>query len=164
MSSERTTTLPLCVAHTRQCCTCLSTAHMCALGAYRVGQDACARLVCFGSQFVCLDQLVAVHFVAVVRPTRSGPWLATRSTDRIWSWYPVGSSPTLRAQTTMSTPNVDSNTLSTADISDPLVPIYTDKTPIIWDGNYAHIEGLLYEVGRFYKRMANSKCYSSIAP
>ena len=52
----------------------------------------------------------------------------------------------------MSTPNVDTNTLSTADISDPLVPIYTDKTPILWDGNYAHIEGLLYEVGRFYKR------------
>ena len=36
--------------------------------------------------------------------------------------------------------------------TNPLVPTYSDKTPIIWDGNNAHIAGTLYEVGKFYKR------------
>ena len=52
----------------------------------------------------------------------------------------------------MSTLNVDPATLSTANTTDPLVPTYSDKTPIVWDGNNAHIAGALYEVGKFYKR------------
>lgn len=50
----------------------------------------------------------------------------------------------------MSSLDVDNATLSTANASDPLVPTYSDKTPIVWDGNNAHIAGALYEVGRFY--------------
>ena len=46
----------------------------------------------------------------------------------------------------------DDTTLSTADNSDPFIPKYTDGTPIQWDGNYAHIDGALYETGRYYKR------------
>ena len=45
----------------------------------------------------------------------------------------------------------DPSTLSTNN-TDPLVPIYTDKTPIQWDGNPAHIAGCLYDVGKFFKR------------
>ena len=52
----------------------------------------------------------------------------------------------------MSTHGVDDATLSTANISDILVPTFTDKTPIIWDGNNAHIAGMLHEVGKYYKR------------
>ena len=37
-------------------------------------------------------------------------------------------------------------------ITDPLVPVYPDKTPIIWDDNPATLEGILYEVGQFYER------------
>ena len=47
---------------------------------------------------------------------------------------------------------VDDLTLSTASTTNPLVPTYSDKNPIIWDGNNAHIAGTLYEVGKFYKR------------
>ena len=48
---------------------------------------------------------------------------------------------------------VDNATLSTADNSDPFVPKYTDGTPIQWDGILrAHIDGALYEIGRYYKR------------
>ena len=36
--------------------------------------------------------------------------------------------------------------------ADTLAPVYLDGTPIIWDGNDAHIEGLLYDIGRFYMR------------
>ena len=39
----------------------------------------------------------------------------------------------------------DATTLSTADNTDPFIPKYTDGTPIQWDGNYAHIDGALYE-------------------
>ena len=46
----------------------------------------------------------------------------------------------------------DATTLSTADNTDPFIPKYTDGTPIQWDGNYAHIDGALYETGRYYKR------------
>ena len=46
----------------------------------------------------------------------------------------------------------DGTTLSTADNTDPFIPKYTDGTPIQWDGNYAHIDGALYETGRYYKR------------
>jgi hypothetical protein len=36
---------------------------------------------------------------------------------------------------------------------DKLVPVTSDGNPIIWtDDNDAHIEGLLHEVGKFYKR------------
>ena len=28
----------------------------------------------------------------------------------------------------------------------------SDGTPIKWDANYAHIDGALYEIGRYYKR------------
>ena len=52
----------------------------------------------------------------------------------------------------MSSLDVDNATLSTANTTDPLVPTYSDKTPIVWDGNNAYIAGALYEVGRFYKR------------
>ena len=44
--------------------------------------------------------------------------------------------------------NTDNNTVKT----DILIPVYLDKTPILWDGNDAHIEGLLFDVGRYYKR------------
>ena len=44
------------------------------------------------------------------------------------------------------------NTLSnTADLN-YLVPVTIDKEPIIFEDNDATIEGILYEVGRFYKR------------
>ena len=43
---------------------------------------------------------------------------------------------------------IENNSVTT----DPKVPTYTDKTKIIWDGNDASIAGLLYEVGRFFKR------------
>ena len=36
---------------------------------------------------------------------------------------------------------------------DKLVPVTSDGIPIIWtDDNDAHIEGLLHEVGKFYRR------------
>ena len=40
--------------------------------------------------------------------------------------------------------NSDNNTVKT----DILIPVYLDKTPILWDGNDAHIEGLLHDTGR----------------
>jgi hypothetical protein len=44
------------------------------------------------------------------------------------------------------------NTLSnTADLN-YLVPVTIDKEPIIFEDNDATIEGILYEVGRFYNR------------
>jgi len=44
-----------------------------------------------------------------------------------------------------------SNTLS--NTIDKLVPVTSDGIPIIWtDDNDAHIEGLLHEVGKFYRR------------
>ena len=46
----------------------------------------------------------------------------------------------------------DASTLSISEHTDPFVPTYTDGTPINWDGNYAHIDGALYETGRYYKR------------
>ena len=59
----------------------------------------------------------------------------------------------------------DASTLSTTEHTDPLVPTYTDGTPINWDGNYAHIDGALYETGRYYKRtgLLYSSFSSSIA-
>ena len=34
-----------------------------------------------------------------------------------------------------------------------MVPVYTDKELIIWDGNDAHIPGVLHDVGKYYKRV-----------
>ena len=45
----------------------------------------------------------------------------------------------------------ESSTLST-NTSSILIPVTTDKTALIWDGNDATIKGLLYECGQYYKR------------
>ena len=45
----------------------------------------------------------------------------------------------------------ESSTLST-NTSSILMPVTTDKTALIWDGNDATINGLLYECGQYYKR------------
>ena len=37
--------------------------------------------------------------------------------------------------------------------SDPLVPVDIDLERLRWEGNNAHIEGILFEAGRFYKRV-----------
>ena len=37
--------------------------------------------------------------------------------------------------------------------SDILQPSLADGTPIIWDGNDAHIEGTLFDVGKYYLRV-----------
>ena len=50
---------------------------------------------------------------------------------------------------------MSNDTLSTADdtvITDKLIPIDLDKVPIKYSGNPAELEGVLYEVGRYYKR------------
>ena len=47
--------------------------------------------------------------------------------------------------------NNESSTLSTTT-SSILIPVTTDKTALIWDGNDATIKGLLYECGQYYKR------------
>ena len=53
----------------------------------------------------------------------------------------------------MSLNDESSVTLSTANVNtDKLQPVYTDGTPIIWDGNDATIAGALYEVKKFFKR------------
>ena len=40
---------------------------------------------------------------------------------------------------------------STTEHTDHLVPVDSDKEPIVWDGNDAHIAGILYEVGLYYE-------------
>ena len=50
----------------------------------------------------------------------------------------------------MSEPTSETSTLSTPISS--FIPSYTDGSVIIWDGNPAHLEGLLYEVGKFFRR------------
>ena len=96
------------------------------------GAVACARLCAFGSQFVCLVSISCSAFVATnesVHSLAANHSLAVHLLCRIRTWYPVGSSYTLfQAQSNMSTHNVDSNTLSTAEITDPHVPIY-ESTP-----------------------------------
>ena len=68
-------------------------------------------------------------------------------------WYPVGSISTLGyAIPLVDAMAADASTLSTSERTDPLVPTYTDGTPINWDGNYAHIDGALYETQRPPKR------------
>ena len=45
------------------------------------------------------------------------------------------------------------STLSTnTNTSSILIPVTTDKTALVWDGNDATINGLLYECGQYYKR------------
>ena len=49
------------------------------------------------------------------------------------------------------------STLSNSDGTDAvantkLQPLYSDKEPIIWSGNPAHIDGILYEINKFYTR------------
>ena len=46
----------------------------------------------------------------------------------------------------------NSSTLSNNNDHNYLVPVTTDQEPIIFEDNDATIEGILYEVGRFYKR------------
>ena len=55
----------------------------------------------------------------------------------------MGSISYLRVHTLFDAMAIDDATLSTADTADPLVPKYTDGTPIQWDGNYTHIDGAL---------------------
>ena len=38
------------------------------------------------------------------------------------------------------------------ETTDILVPLDTDKQPIIWDGNDATMDGLLYEIGLYVVR------------
>ena len=45
----------------------------------------------------------------------------------------------------------ETSTLST-NTSSILIPVTTDKTALVWDGNDATINGLLYECGQYYKR------------
>ena len=48
----------------------------------------------------------------------------------------------------MTDTSYDNNrTLST--ITGTMIPVSTDKTPLVWDGNDANILGLLYEVDRY---------------
>ena len=37
--------------------------------------------------------------------------------------------------------------------TDILIPVLADGTPIIWDGNDAHIEGTVHDVGKYYLRV-----------
>ena len=48
--------------------------------------------------------------------------------------------------------NDDLTRTSTATTTDNLIPVNLDREPIIFSDNDASIEGILYEVGRFYKR------------
>ena len=49
------------------------------------------------------------------------------------------------------------STLSNSDGTDAvalnkLQPLNSDKEPIIWSGNPAHIDGILFEINKYYKR------------
>ena len=46
----------------------------------------------------------------------------------------------------------ESSTLSHNNVTDRNQPTYPDGTPIQWDGIDAHIDGNLFETGKFYKR------------
>ena len=45
----------------------------------------------------------------------------------------------------------DDNNRTLSTITGTMIPVSTDKTPLVWDGNDANILGLLYEVDRYYK-------------
>ena len=54
---------------------------------------------------------------------------------------------------TMDIGNNETSTLSNnTNTSSILIPVTTDKTALVWDGNDATINGLLYECGQYYKR------------
>ena len=76
--------------------------------------------------------------------------------DRIHTWYSCSRwghpAPSGNASFVDAMAVDDANTLSTAEQTDPFIPTYSDGTRIKWDGNYAHIDAALYEVGRHYKR------------
>ena len=46
----------------------------------------------------------------------------------------------------MSISDDNTSTLSNTDRTDRLQPVFTDGSPIIWDGNDAHLAGILLEV------------------
>ena len=48
--------------------------------------------------------------------------------------------------------NDDLTQTSTATTTNNLIPVNIDREPIIFSDNDASLEGILYEVGRFYKR------------
>ena len=52
-----------------------------------------------------------------------------------------------------TTDDFDTTASSRSATTDILIPLDPDKEPIIWDGNDAHIEGLLFEVGKYYRRV-----------
>ena len=90
---------------------------------------------------LCLWYQFGSRFAAV-HPAK--PLATSRSSQRssILTWYPVGSISTLGyAVPLVDAMAADASTLSTSERTDPLVPTYTDGTPINWDGNYAHIDG-----------------------
>ena len=123
-----------------------------------MGRPLCARPLCVLALCVlgpglCVFGINLVASFAAVRPLDCFLSLAVRYTGSLrLNVVSGGVSTLIRALNNMSTNNVDTHTLSTAEYTDPLVPLHSDKTPINWDGNYAHIEGLLHEVGRYYKR------------
>ena len=44
----------------------------------------------------------------------------------------------------------DDNNRTLSTITGTMIPVSTDKTPLVWDGNDANILGLLYEVDSYY--------------
>ena len=54
--------------------------------------------------------------------------------------------------TTMSNDDSNPTTNASANITDYLAPVTPDKEPITFVDNDATIEGILYEIGRFFKR------------
>ena len=57
----------------------------------------------------------------------------------------------------MSISDDNTSTLSNTDRTDRLQPVFTDGIPIIWDGNDAHLAGILLEVKRFFIRTGQFK-------
>jgi hypothetical protein len=52
----------------------------------------------------------------------------------------------------MSPADDERSTLSTIN-ADTMIPVYTDGTQILWDGNDATIAGLLYELSKYFKKV-----------
>ena len=57
----------------------------------------------------------------------------------------------------MSISDDNTSTLSNTDRTDRLQPVFTDGIPIIWNGNDAHLAGILLEVKRFFIRTGQFK-------
>ena len=115
--------------------------------AYRMSLDV---LACFGPPLSNIGYQ-DVRGSPSARPER--PALSTRVTLTSSNVVTEGGPRHLHEYLLMSDQRADDDpsTLSTNN-TDPLVPIYTDKTPIQWDGNPAHIAGCMFDVGKFYKR------------